>query len=93
MGEKIGHFGKFSLYSPVFVLQAVRVKLEGLAKAGQEATVWLSHVCLGKSLVGLIKTKQEDRLGLVLYDTSKEDLDININEELIALGFASKRKD
>ena len=74
-----------------FVPQAVRVKLEGLTKTGQEATVWLKHVCLGKSLVGLINTKQEDRLGLVMYDTSKEDLDININEELIALGLASKK--
>ena len=73
------------------VPQAVRVKLEGLAKTGQEATVWLKHVCLGKSLVGLINTKQEDRLGLVMYDTSKEDLDINVNEELIALGLASRK--
>ena len=69
------------------------MKLEGLAEAGQEAAVWLRHFCLGKSLVGLIKTKQEGMLGLVLYDTSKEDLDININEELIALGFASKIED
>ena len=76
-----------------FVPQAVRVKLEGLAKTGQEATVWLKHVCLGKSLVGLINTKQEDRLGLVLYDTSREDIDININEKLSDLGFAAKKDD
>ena len=75
------------------VLKAVQVKLEGLHTTGQEATVWLKHVCLGKSLVGHIKSKQEDRLGLVLYDTSRENIDININEELIALGLASKRND
>ena len=75
------------------VLKAVRVKLEGLRKIGQEASVWLKHVCLGKSLVGYIKSKQGDRLGLVLYDTSREDIDININDELIALGFASKKDD
>ena len=74
-------------------MKAVRVKLEGLLNAGQEANVWLRHVCLGKSLVGYIKTKQEDRLGLLFYDTSKEDLDININEELSALGLAAKKDD
>ena len=72
----------------IFVLKAVRVKLEGLVNAGQEATVWLRHVCLGKSLVGYIKTKQADRLELVLYDTSREDIDININQELSDLGLA-----
>ena len=77
----------------IVVLKAVRVKLEGLRKIGQEASVWLKHVCLGKSLVGYIKSKQGDRLGLVLYDTSRENIDININEELIALGLASKRND
>ena len=74
----------------IVVLKAVRVKLEGLRKAGQEASVWLRHVCRGKSLVGYIKTKQEDRLGLVLYDTSRENIDININGELCDLGLASK---
>ena len=81
------------MFTNIFVLKAVRVKLEGLRKIGQEATVWLKHVCLGKSLVGYIKSKQGDRLGLVLYDTSREDIDININDELIALGFASKKDD
>ena len=68
------------------------MKLEGLRHAGQAAAVWLRHVTVGQSLVGLIKTKQADRLGLVLYDTSREELDININQELVALGLASKKE-
>ena len=71
--------------------QAIKVRLVGIKKAEEEAKIWLREFCRGKSLVGYVKARQEDKLGMVLYDTTVEDLDININEEIVSLGLASKK--
>ena len=73
------------------ILKAIKVRLEGIKKAGEEAKIWLREFCRGKSLVGYVKARQEDKLGMVLYDTTMEDMDININEEMVSLGLAFKR--
>jgi len=69
--------------------QAVRADLDGIKKSGEEATVWLREVCRGKSLVGHVIARQGERLSIVLYDTTVEDLDININKEMIDLGLTA----
>ena len=92
----------FSLPSQVRILiavrsldcsvKAIRADLDGIKKAGEEATVWLREVCRGKSLVGHVIARQGERLSIVLYDTTVEDLDININKEMIDLGLTAMKE-
>ena len=73
-------------------VKAIRADLDGIKKGGEEATVWLREVCRGKSLVGHVIARQGERLSIVLYDTTVEDLDININKEMIDLGLTAMKE-
>jgi len=70
--------------------QALKVGLDGIRDGGEEAVVWLREFCRGKDLVGRVVGRQEDRLSIVLYDTTLPDVDININEEVDSLVLATK---
>ena len=43
----------------------------------------LSNLALGKSLVAQLQTNDENGVSLVLYDTSSDEDDVNINQVLI----------
>ena len=65
--------------------------MAGIKRGGEGAAVWLRKFCKDKELTGHVSTRQGDKLTIDLYDNTVEDLDININKELIALGLASKK--
>ena len=71
-------------------MQAVRAGLDGMREDGEEAVVLLREFCRGKDLVGRVVARQEDRISIVLYDTTLPDVDININEEVDSLVLATK---
>ena len=79
--------------------QAVTVELAGLEDYDYTETLLqhLNSYLLGKSLVGKVENRKElsschvksskssDRPRLVLFDTSSEDVDVNVNQKLIEL--------
>ena len=65
--------------------QAKAVRLAGLEdfRDSQEAQNDLTNLALGRSLVGQVHTKDEHGISLILYDTSGNDEDVNINEKML----------
>jgi len=65
--------------------QAKQVRLSHLEnwKDSSEAQAELSNLALGKSLVAQLQTNDENGVSLVLYDTSSDEDDVNINQVLI----------
>jgi len=72
-------------------VQAIKVELDGVSNDGEEAIVWLREFCRDKSLVGQVVASLEDRLSVVLYDTTRPEVDININNEVGSLDLASQK--
>lgn len=66
------------------------MKLSGLTQCGEDAAVWLRHVCLDQCLVGFVEARRGNEVDITLFDTTMKDVDIIINDEMIKLGFATK---
>ena len=73
------------------IIQAIKVELDGVCNDGEEAIVWLREFCRDKSLVGQVVASVGDRLSVVLYDTTRPEVDININNEVGSLDLASQK--
>merc|ERR1719322_134646 len=65
--------------------QAKHVRLAGLEdfRDSSSAIANLTSMVLGRSLVGNVHTNDNDGVSLVLWDTSGDNEDININESLL----------
>jgi len=70
--------------------QVTKMELSGVNAYEESATVWLKHKYLGKSLVGLVDSIENEKLSVTLYDTTISELDIVINDELMQLGLTSQ---
>ena len=73
------------------IIQAIKVELDGVSNDGEEAIVWLREFCRDKSLVGQVVASLEARLSVVLYDTTRPEVDININNEVESLDLDSQK--
>ena len=73
------------------IIQAIKVELDGVSNDGEEPIMWLREFCRDKSLVGQVVASLEDRLSVVLYDTTRPEVDININNEVGSLDLASQK--
>jgi len=75
-------------------VQSIRAKLSSVLPLptdefwAEESIEWFKHLCLTKSLVGLVEQINGDELLLTLYDTSLPDVDTNVNKEMVDLGIA-----
>ena len=77
-------------YINIICVKALKMKLSGLTQCGEDAAVWLRHVCLDQCLVGFVEARRGNEVDITLFDTTMKDLDIVINDEMIKLGFATK---
>jgi len=57
----------------------------------EEAIVWFKHIALNKSLVGLVEARFDVELALTMYDTSVQDVDTVLNQEMVVMGLARKK--
>lgn len=71
-------------------IQAIRMKMTGLDRFEDAASVWMRHICHGFQGVGLVDAKVEETLVMTVYDTSNEDFDTNLNSEIVKLGLAQQ---
>ena len=65
------------------------MELTGIESCGEAGIVWLKHLCLGKDFVGYVNSLDVNVISVTLYDTTIQDLDIVINEEMVESGFAT----
>ena len=72
------------------VFKAIRMKMTGLDRFEDAASVWMRHICHGFQGVGLVDAKVEETLVMTVYDTSNEDFDTNLNSEIVKLGLAQQ---
>ena len=68
--------------------QAVRARLSlsvHMEVYEEEVVEWFKHVALNKAFVGKVNMKSTEKLEFTVFDTSDEDKDIVLNEELEVL--------
>lgn len=66
--------------------QAVTLSLHGVPNTkNAEVILKLKHLTLNKDLVAEVKRKNEDVVAVELFDTSSDDIDINLNRILLLL--------
>merc|ERR1719341_1908600 len=75
-------------------VQAIRSRLASVEVMNEkegwgEMTVeWFKHAALKKSLVGLVESKSGDELIFTMYDTSVQDVDTVLNQDMVVMGLA-----
>ena len=74
----------------IHVFKAIRMKMTGLDRFEDAASVWMRHMCHGFQGVGLVDAIVEETLVMTVYDTSNEDFDTNLNNEIVKLGLAQQ---
>ena len=74
----------------IHVFKAIRMKMTGLDRFEDAASVWMRHMCHGFQGVGLVDAIVEETLVMTVYDTSNEDFDTNLNSEIVKLGLAQQ---
>ena len=73
----------------VSFIKAMRMKMTGINSFTESASTWLKHVCLKKDFVGFVNSGDGDLVFMTLYDTTVEELDIIINQEMSKLGIVN----